>query len=120
MSEDEPTAEQNAEAVYAFAADQMHNGLTGPQVVEALVENGMEHETATAVVEDLTRIKKRVSHEAGRKNMLVGALWCGGGLAVTAITYSAASGGGTYLVTWGAVIFGAIQFLRGAGQMWGD
>jgi len=120
MSDDKPTAEENAEAVYAFAADQMRNGLTGPEVVKVLVENGLEHETAAVVVEDLTNLRKRVSREAGQKNMLIGALWCGGGLAVTAITFSAASGGGVYVVTWGAVIFGAIQFLRGVGQMWGD
>lgn len=50
----------------------------------------------------------------GGKDMLVGALWCIGGIVVTALTYSAASeGGGTYVVAWGAILFGGIQFLRG-------
>lgn len=49
------------------------------------------------------------------RDMLVGALWCGGGILITVITYSAASGpqGGTYLLAWGPIIFGGIQFLRG-------
>jgi hypothetical protein len=35
-------------------------------------------------------------------------------LVVTAITYGMASSrGGIYIATWGAVIFGAIQFFRG-------
>ena len=53
---------------------------------------------------------------AGGKNMLYGALWCIGGLLVTFLTYSAASDGGTYVVAWGAVIFGVIQFFKGMFQ----
>jgi hypothetical protein len=53
----------------------------------------------------------------GGKDMVVGALWCVGGILVTVITYGAAStnpAGGQYVVAYGAIIFGAIQFLRGA------
>jgi hypothetical protein len=46
-------------------------------------------------------------------DMLVGGLWCVGGILVTAITYSAAQGGGHYVVAWGAILFGGIQFMRG-------
>jgi hypothetical protein len=51
--------------------------------------------------------------------MVCGALWCVGGLAVTAVSYGAASdaGQGTIVVAWGAVLFGALQFLKGVGQM---
>lgn len=45
--------------------------------------------------------------------MLYGALWCIGGIVITVVTYSAASGGGTYVVAWGAIIFGFIQFVKG-------
>jgi len=51
--------------------------------------------------------------ERGKKNMLYGALWFIGGLVVTGATYAAASGGGTYVVAFGAVIYGAGQFIRG-------
>lgn len=47
------------------------------------------------------------------KKMLHGALWCGGGILVTGITYLAASGRGTYVVAWGAILFGAFQFIQG-------
>ena len=52
----------------------------------------------------------------GPRNMLVGGLFCVGGILVTAITYSAAASsptGGRYFVAWGAIIFGAIQFFKG-------
>jgi hypothetical protein len=46
--------------------------------------------------------------------MIFGAIWCIGGILVTAITYSQATqSGGTYYVTWGAIIFGGIQFIQG-------
>jgi len=45
--------------------------------------------------------------------MIIGGLFCIGGIAVTALTYSAAAGGGTYVVTWGAILFGGFRFFRG-------
>ena len=43
------------------------------------------------------------------------------GVVITALTYSAAvtAGGGRYVVAWGAVVFGAIQFFRGLTQLKG-
>ncbi len=58
-----------------------------------------------------------VSKEIARRNMVGGALWCIGGGLVTCVSYSAASSsGGTYLITWGAILFGAIQFMQGLSQ----
>lgn len=59
--------------------------------------------------------------EAGKKKMAYGALWCIGGIGVTTATYGAAassSNGGTYIVAWGAILYGVIQFGRGLNQ-WG-
>jgi hypothetical protein len=50
---------------------------------------------------------------AGLKDMLFGALWCLGGIIVTAATYGAARPGGSYIIAWGAILFGAIQCCRG-------
>jgi len=53
----------------------------------------------------------------GLRNMAVGAIVCLIGIAVTAGTYSAASSGGHYVVAWGAIVFGAFQFLKGLFQL---
>jgi len=48
--------------------------------------------------------------------MMVGALWCIGGIAVTAGAYSLAAlslKDGHYIGPWGSIAFGAIQFLKG-------
>jgi len=45
--------------------------------------------------------------------MVSGALWAIGGTLVTAVTYNAAKDGGVYIIAWGAILFGALDFLRG-------
>ncbi len=75
---------------------------------------------ATGAAENTFNPRTNALKKAGQRNMLVGALWCIGGIIVTAVTYLAASNsptGGTYMVTWGAIIFGAIQFFRGLAQV---
>lgn len=51
----------------------------------------------------------------GKTDLIVGALWLGGGLLVTFLSYSAASsgGGGRYVVTTGAIAVGAVRIVRG-------
>ncbi len=46
--------------------------------------------------------------------MLRGALWTLGGLLTTAASYNAASAGGSYVVAYGAIIYGVVTFVRGA------
>jgi hypothetical protein len=48
-----------------------------------------------------------------KKRMLYGVLWTVGGLIASAISYSAASSGGTYFVFWGAVLYGIFDLLSG-------
>jgi len=50
-----------------------------------------------------------------------GVWWIIGGLTVTIITYNIAafSGGGKYIVTTGAMLYGVSQIIRGAVQVYG-
>ena len=60
--------------------------------------------------------KPRVETEPkdGAKNMLIGGGICAVGIVITAVTYSSASAsGGTYVVAWGAILFGGIRFVWG-------
>jgi len=45
--------------------------------------------------------------------MTRGGFWCLGGLVATFIGYSASAPGGTYMIWWGAIVWGAIEFFRG-------
>ena len=111
--------EQLVQKIYEFAATQMRAGLKGWQIEQELCEQGLDADTAKTVVRNLQQAKSRIVRQSGLKNMVAGALWCVGGIVVTAVTYQMAAsngGGGTYFVAWGAVIFGAIQFFRGLAQ----
>lgn len=54
--------------------------------------------------------------DAATRQMVIGGFWFVGGILVTAVTYASATAspfGGTYVVAWGAIVFGGVQFLRG-------
>lgn len=112
----EQTGDEVVEAIYAHAAELMRNGVSDEDIEKDLVEQGLDAESAEAVVSNLAEMRNEQKKKHGQKNMGIGALWAIGGTAVTAATYSAASGGGTYVVTWGAIIFGVIQFFQGLAQ----
>ena len=120
MSKKEKETEQAVQAVFAHAAQLLAAGETPERVEGRLVEMGLDRKAARTVVDRLVEVRGEARKEAARKNMLYGGLWCVGGLVVTGMTYSAASSGGGYVVAWGAIIFGAIQFFRGVAQSPGD
>ena len=68
-------------------------------------------------LEDLAAYAVEI-RRAGLRNMAIGGVVCVAGLVITGVTFSAAasSGGGSYIVFWGAIVFGAIQFFRGLNQ----
>jgi hypothetical protein len=111
----EMTTEQAVEAVYRFAAQQMRDGIAPAEIRRNLIEQGLSVEVATIVVDNLQEAMAKAHSQAGQKNMLFGALWCIGGIVVTVATYSAAAsaGEGRYIIAWGAIVFGAVQFFRG-------
>lgn len=54
------------------------------------------------------------------RNLIIGGIFCVVGTVVTVGSYAAASGsaeGGSYVIAWGAILFGGIQALRGVGEL---
>lgn len=54
-----------------------------------------------------------IAREIGRIEMVKGFLWAAGGAVLSGLTYWFAAGRGVYVVTWGAVAYGALLMLRG-------
>jgi hypothetical protein len=111
--------EQAVHAIYHHAASLVRDGKSKPQVRDDLISRGMGEPTADLVTNKIFELRARARREAGGSAMLQGALWCVGGLLVTGVTFAMASGGGIYVVAYGAVIFGAVQFLKGVAYMSG-
>jgi hypothetical protein len=57
-----------------------------------------------------------MANGTSKKSMLFGALCCSVGITANAMTYSgtASTEELTYVIAWGAIIFGGIQIVRGA------
>jgi len=106
--------QEAVDKIYGFAANLMVNEKkTAAETKKALMGQGLSNESAEAVVENLEKQIKEAKKERAGKDMMYGALWCIGGIIVTAVTYTSATGGGTYVVAWGAILFGAFQFVSG-------
>ena len=119
--------EQNAtEQLAQYVAQNLAKGKDKGAVTKELVKLGWPKETAAQFVDNIEEELKRRAEEYKRtpegrqtmaaqykRHMLYGILWAAGGTAVTIGTYEAASEGGWYIVAWGAIIFGVIEFFRG-------
>jgi hypothetical protein len=95
----------------------LDGGMSPTEVERRLVADGMDSELAHVMVEDIVRQRREARWLAGRRDAIVGSVILAIGVIVTIGSYSAAEGGGTYLLAWGAILFGAIGLLRGLYQI---
>jgi hypothetical protein len=112
-------ADEAVEQVYRHIAARLTQGASAAEVEKDLTDMGFDAEVANTAIASVQGAMRAAKKKAANKNILLGALWCGGGVLVTAFTYSAASsssGGGHYVVAWGAIVFGGIQLFRGLAQ----
>jgi hypothetical protein len=105
-------ARHEKEEKYTYAAEMLLKlGKSPVEAEQILINDGMDENTSEQVLKNLAADEAKRN---SKKNMLWGAVWCIGGILVTALTYSnASSGGGSYVVAWGAIVFGAVQFFKG-------
>lgn len=85
-----------------YAVNELKNrNLMTPQMLE-LIEAGQN--INSSIVE--TGEDKKNKKDRANRDMLFGALWCIGGIVATVSDLG--------YIFWGAIVFGAIQFIRGA------
>jgi hypothetical protein len=108
---DEQNEQKAVDKIYEYAANMMiKEKKSAYETKQAIIKQGLPNEMASVVVDKISEAKSTKAN----KDMIYGALWCIGGTIVTIVTYSSASnGGGRYVVAWGAIVFGAIQFIKG-------
>ncbi|RZL13956.1 MAG: hypothetical protein EOO62_06740 [Hymenobacter sp.] len=99
-----------ADQVYEYAANQLvHGNKSAAEVEQLLVGQGLAGESASLVVANLQEQIRVAKRARAKKDMLYGALWCVGGLALTFAHVG--------FVFWGAIIFGGIQFFKGVSNL---
>lgn len=108
--------ENAAKAVYSYAADLMKRGQSDQAIQIELVAKGLSPDVAMTIINNLRQVRSQGSGSSAMKNMLIGAAIAIVGIVITVGTYASAAstpGGGRYVVFYGLIIVGAIQFLRG-------
>ena len=107
MDNQQVSSETAVNDLYNFAANMLVNDKkTSKDVQIALVGKGLSESAAFTIVYNLEVEIKNAKKDAGRKDMLYGALWCIGGTVATVANIG--------FIFWGAILFGGIQFIKGA------
>ena len=100
-----------------YVAQLYKSGLSDTQIESQLIQKGLNRQSIGEIMKGQAALRAKDTRAAGERNMLLGALIFLIGIIVTVVTLVAAAGrGGTYVVAWGAIIFGAGLFVRGLQQ----
>jgi uncharacterized protein YoaH (UPF0181 family) len=119
-------------ALFAYADRLLNAGQTPTEVERELMAKGLDRGPAATIVAKVVSERARQAMERDRQeaqvsaastssgdaggNIALGAIICVIGILVTVVSYSSAAGGGTYVVAWGAIVFGAIRMFKGFAQ----
>ncbi len=110
MEQTLPNQQTTVDHVYEYAANQLvHGKKSAFEVEQLLIGKGLDAESAGVVVSNLETHLKDARRKQAKKDMLYGALWCVGGLALTLADIG--------FIFWGAIIFGGIQFFKGVSNL---
>lgn len=91
-----------------LAADKLES-----EVIRDLTERGCKQEDAKRIVAEAVTQLEEKEKKVKRQYMIFGSLFFFGGLIITIWSYIHAANGGTYVITWGAILFGAILLYKG-------
>lgn len=75
--------------------------------------NGRWEKASDFDFDSLAELENSTSEKGLSNSFFIGLIILIAGIGVTALTYSNAQGGGTYIIAWGAILTGIIMMLRG-------
>ncbi|GEM_PF-4368911 len=117
--EDSPPRDPQAgiNAVAMWVAQQINSGQRRNKIVDDLAARAnIPRGEAEKFVSQIYGVRRSARRSSALKSIGVGVVIAIIGIVITAATYAAAAsnpGGGSYVVAWGAVIFGGFQAIRG-------
>jgi hypothetical protein len=120
-SEPKPTStietswnKQELSGLFQYALMELTNKKTRQAVEKSLVSRGASAEAARMIVKDARYVIKKERREKYTKRLRRGLVWTVAGVAITLGTYAFAGElGGKFVLFYGAIIFGFIDFMVG-------
>jgi fructosamine-3-kinase len=109
MEETANITQDTFDQMYQYACNLFMAGKNVFEVKAALMSRGLDAGNAEYIANMLEQQVIDAKKEKAKKDMLYGALWCGGGLVLTLAHIG--------FIFWGAILFGAIQFFRGVSNI---
>jgi hypothetical protein len=106
--------EEGLSELTSYIVDRFDAGASPVSIVNELANDPEERSSLAPFVNAVHAEWQNVRSKKYKKHLILGLLWMIGGGTLTLVTYNAASPGGTYFIFWGAIIWGAIDFIRGA------
>jgi hypothetical protein len=105
---------QELSGFFQFAVMELSNGKSHQAVEKLVVGRGASPQTAKTVVQDAEYVVRKGRREKYKKRMTRGFLWTAAGIVITCGTFVFASElGGKFVVVYGAIIYGFIDFIVG-------
>ncbi len=107
---------KNLVKIYRYAYKLKRAGKTTAEIKQELIRQGLDNKSLESIIGNIDFHYIEARKKTGKKNMLYGAIWCAGGMVVTATTYNVYRGIGYYVIGCGTIIFGIGKFIRGVVQ----
>lgn len=96
-----------------YAVSLLANDKLESEVISNLTEQECNQEDAKRIVEEAVAQLEEKEKKVKRQYLVFGCLFFFGGIIVSVWSYIQAYNGGTYIITWGAVLFGAMMLYKG-------
>jgi hypothetical protein len=104
--------------ILEFAASEIVQGANGAELQRKLVNEGIDPSAAPSIIAAADSVVVEAKRRDINGRTLSGFLLFAVGIVITAATYTGAeSTGGPYIVAWGAVVYGLMQFVRGIREL---
>jgi hypothetical protein len=105
--------EKKENSIWAFALDQKYLGKTNKELYDLLKSKGLDDNYSKLIIEKLEDVTTKLKNNSDSE-MITGGLVFIIGVFVTFATLNNATNGGSYVIAWGAILFGAIRCYNGA------
>ena len=99
--------------LYNKALVELFDGKSEKFIISSYIKLGISEEVAQKVVHIANMHKKKEYRKAGFETIGIGIFFLVLGAIITGVTYSAASSGGSYVVTTGLFLVGGWMILKG-------